>query len=156
MLHIESRDYCRNECIEVGYKGYNNKKKNLPTQPTVQPSALQHFLKDVDLDSMPSPMLAMEKAHQVAHDMLNNDIRENEDLLEQLSAPQLDEPISTVGKYAGFVGAALSLVIVITALILCFKCRKGNSNNHKPQNFELKRFRGLAARERQEEEEEEM
>ena len=156
MLHIESRDFCRNECIEVGYKGYNNKKKNLPTQPTVQPAALQHFLTDVDLDNVPSPMLAMEKAHQVAHDMLNNDIRENEDLLEQLNAPQLDEPISTVGKYVGFVGAALSLVIVIVALILCFKCRKGNSNNHRSQKFELKRFKELATRERQEEEEEEM
>ncbi len=149
ILHLEGRDYCRNECIEVGFRGYTNKHKDLPVQPTVQPASLKQFFAETDLENMPSPVSMLEKAHQVSHDMLASDIRENEDLLLQLNTAPL-EPFSQAGTYAGYVGALISVVLCIVFIGMCIKCkkRKKNTNLVKMRNF--KEIRDTAEKEEEE------
>ena len=152
MLHIEPRDYCRNSCVDVGYRGYVNKNKNLPPQPTVQPSALQHFFQEIDTENVPSPLLAGERAHQVSHDMFNNDIRENEIMLEQLNAAQDDDTYVTVGSYMGYVGGGISVIVCCVICALCVKC-KSKKNSTPTVNIQMKRFKELSTGEDPEEEE---
>jgi hypothetical protein len=143
MFHMEPRDYCRNKCVEVGYRGFSNKYKNLPSQPSVQPSALQHFFQDYDRDNVPAPAPVLERAHQVAHDVLSADLRENEDLLTQLNAAQTEEPISKIGSYMGYVGVLISAVITIVLVLLCIRCRKKGKAGGGVivQNIEMRRIR---------------
>jgi hypothetical protein len=150
VLHLEGRDYCRNECIEVGFRGYTNRHKDLPVQPTVQPATLKQFFAETDLENMPSPMNMLEKAHQVSHDMLAADIRENEDLLMQLNTAPL-EPFSQAGTYAGYVGALISVVLCIVFIGMCIQCKKRKKNKNL---VKMKTFREIRDNDKEEEEEE--
>ena len=131
MLNLEGRDYCRNECIELGYRGYTNKYRNLPILPPSQPAVLKHFFADPDPDNVPAPMEALEKSHQVSHDLLAVEIRENEDMLLELSTPKEPDVHATWGVYVGYIGAALSIIIGVIFIGMFIKCKKRNSG-HKP------------------------
>ena len=67
MLNLEGRDYCRNEGIELGYRGFTNKYRTLPNLPPSQPAALKHYFADFDPDNVPASMKALGKSHQVSH-----------------------------------------------------------------------------------------
>ena len=150
MLHLDGRDICRNECIEVGYKGYNRQHKELPPQPSIQPASLQHFFQEVDEEKMPAPMKSMELLHQVSHDILATDIRENEDMLMQLSQPRDDYvPYSA---YSGYFGAALSVLLAIVFLAMCIKCHRRRAADR--ESIEMRTYKELSRREDKGEEEE--
>lgn len=149
-LHLEDRDTCRNECIEVGYRGFNNKHKDIPAQPNIQPADLQHFYQEMDVERIPAPM-NIDKAHQISHDMLAGDIRQNEDMLVQISEEQ------TIGRavnYSGYAGAALSLIVLALILAVCirFKCQKCK-NQKKAATIQMKTFKQLNTDDDQGEEE---
>jgi hypothetical protein len=132
-LHLEGRDHCKNPCIEIGYRGYVNKHKNLPPQPPSQPVVLQHFFYDLDPEVVPAPMKVLEKAHQVSHDVLSVEIRENEAMLQQIRDKEVEvDTFSQVGVYTGYAGAAMSILIVIVLIGLCIKCRKKKTAEHRP------------------------
>lgn len=128
-LHLEGRDFCRNECIEMGYRGYTNKYKNLPSLPPSQPAVLKHFFADFDSDNVPAPMKALEKSHQVSHDLLAVEIRENEDMLLELSNPDSTDTASQIGMYLSYIGTSISIILGIVFIGMCFKCRLQKSKN---------------------------
>jgi len=151
MLHLEGRDYCWNSCIEVGYRGYTNKYKNLPAQPASQPPVLQHFFYDVDPENIPSPMKALEKAHQISHDVLSFEIRENQDMLQQLDTAGQMDTVYQVSTYTGFFGAVLSLILGLIFIGMCVKCQRQKASN-KHQAMQMKTFKVLKVEEQNEEE----
>jgi hypothetical protein len=144
MFHLEGRDHCKNQCIEIGFRGFVNKHKNLPPQPPAQPLVLQHFFYDMDPEVIPSPPKVLEKAHQVSHDVLSVEIRENEAMLQQIRDKEVEvDTVSQIGSYTGYVGAAVSIIIVLVLVGMCIKCRKkAISSKHKPiqlQTFQVVR-----------------
>jgi hypothetical protein len=150
MLHLEGRDYCKNQCIEVGYRGYVNKHKNLPPQPSAQPAVLQHFFYDLDPENVPAPLKALERAHQVSHDVLSVEIRENEAMLQQIKDKEVDT-VSQIGSYSGYVGAAVSILVVLVLIGMCIKCRKRRlGTEHKP--IQMQSFKVIKERDEGEEE----
>ena len=132
-FHLEDRDTCKNECIEVGFRGFNNKHKDLPAQPNIQPADLQHFYQEVDVEKLPSP-ITIDKSHQISHDMLAGDIRENEDMLTQIADEQA---VGKIVNYSGYVGAIFSVIIAIMIVAICIrvKCRRKKANIIKMKTF---------------------
>ena len=124
-LHLEGRDTCSNECLEIGFRGYNTMHKELAAQPSVHPVKLSHFMQDMEDDELPSPQKPLDKVHQVMHDIMAGDIRENEDLLLELSEKKHEKWIS----YSGIVGAALSILLTVVFLALCLRCQKQRKSN---------------------------
>lgn len=141
MLHLDGRDYCNNDCIEVGYRGFNNKHKNLPSLPSVQPAVLHHYFQEVDAENMPAPLKALEKSHQVAHDTISLDIRENEDMILKLHEIQAqDNTFVQYSSYSGYAAACISLVLIFVFICMCFKCKRNRPNVN---NVEMKTFSEL-------------
>jgi hypothetical protein len=149
-LHLEDRDTCKNECIEVGYRGFNNKHQDLPAQPNIQPADLQHFYQEIDIEKLPSP-ISIDKAHQISHDMLAGDIRQNEDMLVQINEEQ---NVVRAANYSGYVGSILSIIVIALILAVCirFKCQKCKRQK-KETIVKMKTFRQLNTDEAQDEEE---
>ena len=149
-LYLEGRDYCRNDCIEMGYRGFTNKYKTLPPLPSSQPAMLKHFFAEFDADSMPSPVKALDKQHQVSHDVLSVEIRENQDMLLELSTPRDDDTVSQIGIYAGYIGSILSMILGIVFISMCIKCKNKKAVQHQ---IPMKTFKILKDQEEAEEEE---
>jgi hypothetical protein len=143
MIHLEGRDHCKNLCVEIGFRGFVNKHKVLPPQPPSQPAVLQHYFYDMDPEVVPAPLRVLEKAHQVSHDVLSVEIRENEAMLQQIREREMDvDKVSQVGSYSGYVGAAVSIIIAIVLIGMCIKCRKQKLGaEHKP--IQMQTFQGI-------------
>ena len=151
-MHLEGRDYCRNECIEMGYRGYTNKYKTLPPLPPSQPAVLKHFFADFDRDNVPAPIKALEKSHQVSHDLLAVEIRENQDMLLELSTPSDTDTVSQIGLYMSYIGTTISIILGIVFIGMCIKCRSQRPKNEQHQ-ISMKNMRILKVQEDNEEEE---
>lgn len=93
-------------------------------------------------------MNMLDKVHQVSHDVLAADIRENEDMLMQLNTVTV-EPFSQAGTYAGYIGAMLSIILVLVFLGMCIKCKK----RKETQNMvKMRTFKEISTDEKSEDE----
>jgi hypothetical protein len=73
-MFLDPRDTCTSSCTQIGHStGFHRVYKTLPTQPTVHPPSLRVYF--ADMAEFTSPIRVSESTHQVAHDMLQSNIR---------------------------------------------------------------------------------
>jgi hypothetical protein len=122
IMHADDREHCYNECIQIGHKGYMMEEKHMPTQPTVHPADMRQFKKDkligdqtaADKDKM------MEGGHQLIHDKMAQDIRDSEDIIQEIRDSQAKD--IDVGLHVGVAGVVVSVLTVFALLLICARC----------------------------------
>ena len=122
MVHMDERDYCSNECMQIGSKGYNREDRSITTQPTVHPESMKQF-QDTDInDDRTNSMqvIKTDNTHQIIHDMMTTDIKENEDIIREIRDNQ-NKNIDW-GFHMGTMGVAVSVITACSLLLICVRC----------------------------------
>ncbi len=78
-VHLDSGDVCSNRCLAIGHIGYHTQHRSLAMMPSVHPPSLIVYQENGD--DGPSPRRVADRSHQVAHDIISNDIRSNRDMI---------------------------------------------------------------------------
>jgi hypothetical protein len=122
IMHADDREHCYNDCIQLGHKGYMMEEKHMPTQPTIHPADMRQFKHDkmkgdqtaADKDKM------MEGGHQLIHDKMAQDIRDSEDIIQEIRDSQ--EKDIDIGLHVGVAGIVVSVLTVLALLLICVRC----------------------------------
>jgi hypothetical protein len=96
--------------------------KHMPIQPTVHPADMKQFKQDkligdqtaADKDKM------MEGGHQLIHDKMAQDIRDSEDIIQEIRDSQAKD--IDVGLHVGVAGVIVSVLTVLALLLICARC----------------------------------
>jgi hypothetical protein len=121
-IYLARTDKCKNTCIQIGQTGYQRTYRSLHTQPSMHPPTLKVF--SYTEENRNAPIRTTEGAHQVAHDLLTGDIRENKDLLEQMAD---NDAKYDRGHTFGLVGMITSTLVVMFLLYGVFMCTRGRA-----------------------------
>jgi hypothetical protein len=122
IVHLDERDFCSNECMQVGSKGFMREDRSIVTQPTVHPESMKQF-QDSDKDDRTNNMqiMKLDNAHQIIHDMMTKDIKDNEDIIQEIRDSQNNENIDW-GFHMGTMGVAVSVITALSLLLVCVRC----------------------------------
>jgi hypothetical protein len=121
ILHRDDTDFCSNECIQLGFKGYMFEEKHMPVQPTIHPADMRQFKQDKVRGDQTAVyhLQKLENGHQMIHDQMAEDIRDSEDIIQEIRDTQGN---SDVGLHAGVAGAVVSTLTVLSLLLICARC----------------------------------
>jgi len=122
IVHLDERDHCSNECMQVGSKGFMREDRSIVTQPTVHPESMKQFQ---DMDSNDDrtnnmEILKVDNSHQIIHDMMAKDIKDNEDIIQELRDNQ-NRDIDW-GFHMGTMGVVVSVITACSLLLICIRC----------------------------------
>jgi hypothetical protein len=122
ILHRDDTDFCSNECIQLGFKGYMFEEKHMPTQPSIHPANMRQFIHDKMRGDQTTTyqMHKLENGHQMVHDQMAKDIRDSEDIIQEIRDEQ--DSSADVGLHAGVAGAVVSFLTVLSLLLICARC----------------------------------
>jgi hypothetical protein len=138
-LHLDPRDSCLNDCLHVGFSAYRITYKDMPTQPSVHPPSLDIWT--AEPDNLVSPYRASDNTHQIIHDHMQHDIREAQDMLDDMNAEK--EQVSTSHVF-GLTSIAISAGIILVFCALIARCtvrRRKDTNNAKRQTAQTLNIR---------------
>lgn len=122
LLHRDDRDYCSNECMQIGHKGYMIDDKHMPTQPTIHPADMRQFQQDKIRGDQTTAHKGkrLENGHQLMHDQMTRDIKDSEDIIQEIRDRQ--DNTADVGLHVGAAAAVVSLLTVLSLLLICARC----------------------------------
>jgi hypothetical protein len=119
-VHLDSSDVCSNRCLAIGHIGYHTQHRSLAMMPSVHPPSLIVYQENGD--DGPSPRRVADRSHQVAHDIISNDIRSNRDMIGEFEDRYHAGP--DLGHVTGSVGAVLSLLCTLAVLFVVLRCAR--------------------------------
>lgn len=122
IIHIEDKEHCYNKCIQIGFKGYMQKDKHMPMQPTVHPADMKQFQQDKlrgDQTAAHKDRM-IDDGHQRIHDQLEKDIRDSEDIIQEIRDNQDNH--MDLGVHFGVTGIAISVLTILALLLICVRC----------------------------------
>jgi hypothetical protein len=122
IMRMEDKETCYNECIQIGLRGYMIEEKHLPIQPTVHPADMRQFKRDNRRgdQTVATKDRLVEGGHQLIHDKMAKDIRDSEDIIQEIRDKQNNE--ADVGLHVGAAGAAVSILTVLALFLICARC----------------------------------
>ncbi len=76
--------------IQIGHRGYMVEEKHLPTQPTVHPADMRQFKRDKRRgdQTVATKDRLVEGGHQLIHNEMAKDIRDSEDIIQEIRDKQ--------------------------------------------------------------------
>jgi hypothetical protein len=66
-------------------------------------------------------IMKLDNAHQIIHDMMTKDIKDNEDIIQEIRDSQNNENIDW-GFHMGTMGVAVSVITALSLLLVCVRC----------------------------------
>jgi len=122
-MHFDSRHTCNTTCIEIGPRPFTKIKKHMPEQPTVHHSKmLAGILTPKDNRDAPHLSMGGGKGHDTEHNILGRDIREAQDMLEDLHQT-INNAGPDVGVHLGLAGTVCSLFFALLLLAILVRWR---------------------------------
>jgi len=121
-LHVEDKEYCNNDCIQLGHKGYMTKEKHMPNQPTVHPADMRQFKQETFQGDQTSAHRdkVVDDGHQRIHDKMAQDIRDSEDIIQEIRDDR--DTKTDYGVHFGVAGVVVSVLTVLSLLLICARC----------------------------------
>ena len=122
-VHIDERDTCNTTCLEIGHSSFTDMHKHMPEQPTVHhDKMLTGILAPKDRKDTPHVVIGGGggQMHSTEHNMLGKNIREAQDMLEDLQQA-ITKP--DMGDHLGLLGLICSLSFALLLLAILVRWR---------------------------------
>ena len=127
-MHVADTHSCNSTCIAIGHKPFTAIHKSMPEQPTVHHNKMiASILKPKDRHDMPIQENS-KQAHHTEHSMLGQNIREAQDMLEEL---QSQNGVPDLGVHLGLAGTVCSVLfsLLLLAILVRWRCRSVRAPN---------------------------
>ena len=127
-MHIADTHTCNSTCIAIGHKPFTAIHKVMPEQPTVHHNKMiAAILTPKDRQDMPLQEKATH-SHHTEHSMLGQNIREAQDMLEEL---QTQSEMPDLGVHFGLAGTVCSVLfsLLLLAILVRWRCRSVRAPN---------------------------
>ena len=121
-MHIGDTHTCNSSCIAIGHKPFTAVHKSMPEQPTVHHNKMIAGIL-TPKDRYDTPLREQgNQGHQTEHNMLGQNIREAQDMLEDL---QSQSEMPDLGVHLGLAGTVCSVLfsLLLLAIIVRWRCR---------------------------------